>query len=339
MSAPAAPIRFGMAPDGAAVELVTLELASTRAAIMTWGASLQDFRLADHGPSLVLGSPDVAPYFGPMAHFGATVGPIANRIAGGRAPLGSGFVALERNEAGRTSLHSGSQGCSRKTWQLDGVDATSCALSLRVPDGAGGRPGTLDLTVVYRLGADATLEIEMTGRTDAPTFCNLAHHSYWTLDAGASVEAQRLRVAAEQYLPVDSALIPRGAPVEVTGSRFDFRAARPVHLPGEAGLDHNFCLDGGTTGEPRPVAWLEAGGLGLEVATTEPGLQVYDAAGLPAGLGPGHDGRRYGPMAGLALEPQRWPDAPNQPGYPSILLEPGETYRQVSRFRPYRVAA
>ncbi|MEO1470672.1 MAG: aldose epimerase family protein [Pseudomonadota bacterium] len=327
---PAAPIeRFGTAPDGTPVHRVRLEGGGTRAAILTWGASLQDFRVDAHDRPLVLGSPAFEAYPTVMRHFGAIAGRVANRIAGGRAPLGDGTVELERNEAGRTTLHAGSTGTGISLWKLEGTDRRSCALRITCPDGASGFPGTLHATAVYRLDDAGALVLEIEAHADAPTFCNFASHAYWSLDGGADLSGHTLQVAASRYLPVDEAKIPLGPPAPVEG-RFDFRQPRAVMAPGDGPLDHNFCLD--APGGAATACSLAAGGLRLDVTTTEPGLQLYDGGALATAPHPGHGGAPYGAHAGLAIEPQRWPDAPNHPDYPSILLEPGQRYSQRTRF-------
>lgn len=318
---------FGTAPDGSPVHRVVLARAGTQAAVMTWGASLQDFRLGALSRPLVLGSPEFAPYLGPMRYFGAIVGRVANRIAGGRAPLLGRILDLERNEGGRNTLHGGSTGCSDLNWTLDGRDDHACRLTLTMPDGEGGFPGALHLAVTYALDHAGALVIGMEGRSDAPTFCNLAHHSYWNLDGGADIDGHRLAVGASAYLPVDAASIPLGAPHPMADTRFDFRAPRPVRLSGDAPLDHNFCLEG-----DGPACVVSTGAATLTMTTTEPGLQVYDGAGLQTGDASTLHDAPYGPRAGLALEPQGWPDAPNHSGFPDITLMPGDTYRQTTRF-------
>lgn len=320
--------RFGTAPDGSAVHRVVIENGGTRASLMTWGASLQDFRRAGTDHALVLGSSDFAAYLGPMRHFGAIAGPLANRIAGGRAPLEGRILELERNEKGRTTLHNGASGTSVNNWDLEGADATSCRLRFVKPDGQGGLPGRLTLVACYRLEEDGALSLEITADTDAPTLCNPAHHSYWALTPEGGAAAHRMRIAAQHYLPTDADQIPLDV-ASVAGTRFDFRDWRAAYAPGDAALDHNFCLDAGN----GQACLLEAGGLRLGIETTEPGMQVYDGGGIATGTFVGHQGEAYGAHAGIALEPQRWPDAPNRPEFPSVQLMPGEVRVQKSRFR------
>lgn len=318
--------RFGETPDGQPVDLVTLTGGGTTVQVMTWGATLQDVRVAGVGHSLILGSPDFAAYLGPMRYFGAIVGPVANRIAGGTAEIDGTRYQFERNEAGRTTLHGGVIGTDARLWELVERGDEFCRLTLHLEDGEGGFPGNRDLSAEYRLGDDGALTLVLTATTDRPTWINLANHAYWCLTGSDGLTDHVLTIAAASYLPVDDHLIPTGAPAPVAGTRFDFRTPRPVRREGEQMVDHNFCLDPGA----MPSLTLTGDGLALDITTDMPGVQIFDATGLTPG--PGHDGRTYGPNAGLAIEPQFWPDTPNHPDYPSIRVMPGETWSQTSRF-------
>lgn len=329
------PVRtFGTTPGGEDVAIVQIRNGGAAANLMTWGASLQDFRLGGVDNALVLGSPDLAPYFGTMRYFGAMVGRVANRIAGGRAMLNGLRLSLDRNENGVTTLHGGQTGTGVVNWRLDRQDETSCRFALDLADGQDGFPGRLALHVTYALEDDGALRIDAEGRSDAPTYCNLAHHSYWNLDGSPDISGHRMVVDAERYLPVDDQLIPTGERAPVDGTRFDFRGPRPVWKAGDALLDHNFCLD--HPGGLAKACTLRTPSVQLDVETTEPGLQVYEGAALDTAPARGHGGSPYGARAGVALEPQGWPDAPNRPDFPSVLLLPGDTYRQTTRFRPSR---
>jgi aldose 1-epimerase len=334
MGEPGKAVRFGRAPDGSRVDLVRLRNGGTTAALMTWGASLQDFRLDGLDRSLVLGSPLFDAYPARMRHYGAIAGPVANRIAGGQFTIDGRTYELERNEKGITTLHGAGTGTGLRNWRLDGYDERRCAFTLRHGDGESGFPGNLDIRAVYALGDDGALRLDIEAVTDAPTFCNLAHHSYWNLDGTADLAAHRLSIAADSYLPVDERLVPLGDPQPVTGTRFDYRETAPVLEPSGTLLDHNFCLAGADA--LKPACTLSAGDVRLDVSTTEPGLQVYDGTGIDTGEWAGHGGKPYGRHAGLAIEPQNWPDAPNRSGYPPSLLRPGETYRQTSIFHVTR---
>lgn len=327
---------FATTPEGDTVEIVTLQNGPATARVMTWGATLQDFRLDGTPHSLVLGSPGFEPYRSRMRNYGAVVGRAANRIAGGRAPLNGTTVQLETNEAGRTAIHGGSDGCGYVNWSLASHSETSATFTITLADGQAGYPGNLALTATYTLDDEGALTLEITGTTDAPTFCNIAHHSYWNLDGATTLDGHTMHIDADSYLAVDEHKIPQGGPKPVAGTRFDFRQPRAITTPqDDPKLDHNFCLRLPGT-EMHPACTLRAGDLQLEIDTTEPGLQVYDGSGLNSEV-PGHGGVPYGPHGGVAIEPQKWPDAPNHPDYPQITLNPGETYRQVSRFHVTRI--
>ncbi len=315
--------RFGTTPDGDAVDLIRLTGGGTVAQVLTWGATLQDLRIdgVDHG--LVLGSEDFAAYLGPLRYAGAVVGPVANRIAGGTAALDGQRYEFERNENGVTTLHGGHIGTDARLWSVQEVSDSACTLTLHLTDGEAGFPGNRDLTARYALDGDGALGITLSAVTDAPTWINLASHGYWTVTGRDGLSDQMLQIGATRYLPVDTHLIP-GAPAPVAGTRYDFRYARPVVRDGDALLDHNFCLDA------APALSLSGYGIRLTVTTDAPGLQIYEAAHLDAPGG--HDGRHYGAHAGLAIEPQHWPNSPNIPDFPSIRLDPGAIYRQVSRY-------
>ncbi|MEQ9327474.1 MAG: aldose epimerase family protein [Rhodospirillales bacterium] len=330
------PMHFGDTPDGARVDLVRLHNGGAAAALMTWGASLQDFRLDGLARSLVLGSPVFDPYPTRMRHYGAIAGPVANRIGGGRFSIDGRSYDLEKNEKGTTTLHGAGTGTGIRNWRLDGYDGHRCAFVLRHANGESGFPGNLDIRALYSLGDDGALRLDIDAVTDAPTFCNLAHHSYWNLDGSVDLSAHRLSIAAESYLPVDDRLLPLGDPEPVAGTRFDYRSEAPVLDVSGRLLDHNFCLGRDTV--LKPACLLAAGGVRLAVSTTEPGLQVYDGTGIDTGAFAGHGGKPYRRHAGLAIEPQNWPDAPNRPGYPPSLLRPGETYSQTSVFHATRAS-
>jgi len=300
----------------------------TTASILDWGATLRDLvvPLADGTRRrVVLGYQRPQDYRANPAYLGAIVGRHANRIAGGRFALDGRSHQLTLNEDGRTHLHGGSVGFSHQPWRIAGRTAASVTLALTSPDGDQGYPGTVNATCTYTLAAPATLVVELSATTDAPTPVNLAHHSYFTLAEGADARAHSLQLGAARYTPVDAGQIPTGDIAAVAGTPFDFRAGRIIDLP----LDHNFVLTG-----DRPAAVVTApdGRLQLTVTTDAPGLQVYDGRGLRA-LGPGIGGQAHFPYAGLALEPQHFPDSPNHPGFPDVILRPGRTWRQRSAFR------
>lgn len=307
---------------------LTLRAHGLVARILPMGATLQELRLEGHAPPLQLGLADPGHYPAQADYMGATVGRCANRISGARFELDGWTYRLEPNE-GDAVLHGGPRGTAHRIWDVARSAPDAATLTLRLGDGETGFPGTMDVVATISLGPGACLRIDYAATTDAPTPCNLAHHTYWCLDDTGGLDAHVLTVAADRYTPVDGDVIPTGvAPVD--GTRFDFRDGRAVLGPG--GLDHNLCLSDARTAL-REVAALHssASGVTMRMATTEPGLQVYDGAKLDVAV-PGLGGRRYGPNSGVALEAQAWPDAPSRPGFPSVILRPGETYRQTTTF-------
>lgn len=320
---------FGRTAAGAEVQALTIAAGDLRARILTLGAALQDLRLAPCGWPLTLGGQEVAAYEGPMAYFGTVVGPVANRIAGARAEVAGRSHRFDAND-GPNTLHGGRAGTQAALWRIAAAGPDRAALVLDLADGQGGFPGNRRIAAEYRAEAPARLRLALTATSDAPTLINLAHHGYWNLDGALDTAGHRLTVPADRYTPVDAGLIPSGAVLPVAGTEFDLRGG--ITLGPQTRLDHNFCL----ADAPRPLApaaFLEGRrGLRLALSTTAPGLQVYDGAGLCTAPHPGHAGRPYGARAGVALEAQHWPDAPHHPGFPPILLRPGETWRQETLY-------
>ena len=294
-------------------------------ALLTHGARIQDVRLG--GVPLTLGTDALAPYEGPMGSVGGLIAPVVNRIAGARAPLDGEVVRLEGKDG--LTLHSGSGGTHRKVWTLEEADGARAVMAIALPAGEAGFPGRRRIEARFEVSAPATLTLTVEARTDAPTWINVANHSYWRL--GGEVDEHRLRVAADRYLVAGAEGLPTGEVAPAEG-RFDLRGGRS--LDGEA-FDHCFCVARGRRAL-TPVAWLDGPVASMEMATTEPGLQVYTGDKLRDFGAPDHEGRPFAPRAGLALEAQGWPDAPNHPTWPPVRLGVGETYRQVTcwRFEP-----
>lgn len=318
---------FGATRAGNRVEAVEIAAGGLRATVLTLGATVQDLRLAGADWPLVLGADSPAAYAGPLLYAGAIVGPVANRIAGASAVIAGRRHVFEANEGGTTTLHSGAGGLHARLWRIETAAADRVTLGIDLADGEGGFPGNRRITAAFRLVAPGDLVIELTAVTDAESPVNLAHHGYWTLDGTPDTRRHRLRVAADHYLPVDATLIPTGEMRPVAGTGFDLRAG--CRLADAPPLDHNFCLSGARRGLTEAAELVGASGIRLRLATTEVGLQVYDGRHFA----PGADGRGHVPHAGIALEAQGWPDAPNRPGFPPVTLRPGDIYRQVTRFR------
>ncbi|ODN71317.1 aldose epimerase family protein [Methylobrevis pamukkalensis] len=328
---------FGRLATGETVEEITIGRDGLSAAILTFGAILRrlDVSTAQGPRNVVLGFEEVAPYDGDGRYFGAIAGRCANRIAGGAFELDGTSYRLPLNQAGRTHLHGGLRGFAQRLWQVESRDDQSVTLTRRSPDGEEGYPGTLDVSCRYEIAADRRLTITLTATTDAPTLVNLAGHAYFNLDGDGDILDHDLTVAAEAYTPIDADLIPTGEIRPVAGTPFDFRAARPIRRAeagGRVGYDHNFVLTDARSDTPRLAARLSGqGGLTMDLFTTEPGLQVYDGSMIVPMAGT--DGRSFSPNSGICLEPQVFPDAINNPRFPSAVLRPGETYRQVTAYR------
>ncbi len=314
------------AADGSTVQKVTITNGPSRAQLISYGATLTEFRLDGIPYSLALGSSDPESYFGEMRYFGAIVGPVANRIAQGQALLDGQSLKLAVNENGN-ALHGGPEGISQKNWQVDELESDRVIFSVQTSDGESGLPGPLEIKVSYSIQNDGALKIEMSAESEKPTFCNPAFHGYWCLN-NEGLGGHKLTIHADHFLPTNEALIPTGEIQSVAGTPYDLRQSKA--LPAEISLDTNFCLNGSGL---REAARLETDELEMIVETDAPGLQVYDAARLDTTPVLGHSGNPYGGHAGIAMEPQVWPDAPNQPNFPSITLRPGERFSQKSFFR------
>ncbi|MFC0339455.1 aldose epimerase family protein [Paracoccus niistensis] len=325
---------FGLRPDGQRVSRVAVSGHGLSAWVLTHGATVQDLRLAGFPQPLVLGFPRLEPYLTEGMYFGAVVGRFANRIGNGLAWIGGKERQLDRNFLGRHLLHGGTDGTGVRNWRLGEVTGDSVTLHDRLPDGHMGFPGAMDVTVRYAITAGPVLEIGITAATDAETLCNFAQHSFFNLSGQPTIADHLLCCPAERYTATDPDLIPTGETPAVEGTRRDWRQPMRLGERLDAGLiDDNLCLGDRRIASPRPVAWLSAPGCPvLQLESTEPGLQVYAGDHIRPGA-PGLAGRPYQRFAGIALEPQLWPDAPNHQGFPSALLRPGETYRQITRIR------
>lgn len=315
--------------------------------ITTYGARLVALEVPrDSGApvDVVLGYRTLEAYRADRAYHGAIVGRYANRIAGGRFVLGGREYRLDRNE-GATTLHGGPNGFSSRIWQGVEIDERTLRLELGSRDGDGGFPGNLAVTATYKIGPPCTLRIDYAASTDADTVVNLSSHAYFNLagEGAGRIDDHVLTIDADAILPIDDRLIPTGVALPVDGTPFDFRRPRRIgdgldmvhpQLAIAGGFDHNFVLNGGTTDLPRRVARMDcaASGIGMEILTTEPGLQFYSGQQL-GDPQPGKGGVPYTARGGLCLETQHFPDSPNQPGFPSTVLYAGQEFRSATLLR------
>jgi len=323
---------FGHLPTGEDIYKIHLHKGNLHVSILTYGAIIQEIHLDGIGHNLLLGFDCLEAYLRQTHYVGAVVGQVANRIANGSTIFRGNRLFFDKNEKQQTCLHGGKHGCSFLPWTIGLCQTNSLVLTCHLPHDHMGFPGAVDLTARYHIQNNGTLEIELLAETDRPTLCNLASHIYFNLGGQDQILDDLLQVYADSYLPVAGDLIPTGECADVQNTPFDFRSAKAIRsLPT---IDHNFCLSQ-TSGSLRPAARLFSphSSIALSIATTEPGLQVYggEFTGEVETL---RSSKPYlSPHAGLALETQAWPDAPNHPDFPSIELEVGETYRSLSTYK------
>lgn len=324
---------FGTLDNGEVVQKITLGDGTLSVSLITLGAILQDVRLKGVSHSLTIGTEDLAAYVGDMRSCGSLIGPVVNRISGGSSELDGARYEFERNQDGQHTRHCGSAGTQRKTWRLLDHSGTHVDLGLTLPAGEGGFPGTREIAARFSLPEPGVLEMRVTATSDAPTWINFANHSYWNLDGTDTYAGHSLKIAADRYCVSDDTDMATGEVRSVGGTAFDYRAAKTL-VPGtDPKLDMNMCVSDAQMPLRDVLELTGTTGTRMVLATTEPGVQIYDANGFGNGGATGHDGKDYDLYCGLAIEAQGWPDAPNQPHFPSVVLRPGETYQQVTRWR------
>jgi len=343
----------GRLADGRTVDAIVLSNAhGVSARILAYGATLQQFIAPDrdgHPADIVLGLPDAGAYEAHETYFGVTVGRFANRIAGGTFTLDGKVYRLPLNDRAN-SLHGGTHGFDRQLWTVESVTSgkvASVVFTHVSPDGDSGYPGELHVKVAYSLDEDGDLQIAYSATTDRPTIVNMTNHALFNLagEGGArDAMGQVLTIPASRYTPVNKALIPTGELRPVAGTPFDFRAPRIIGASlrdgGDAqlviahGYDHNFVVDQGLTATPKPLARLEdpVSGRTLDVLSTEPGVQFYTGNFLDATV-QGKHRHLYRMGDGVALEPQKFPDTPNQPSFGSARVDSEHPYRHIMIYR------
>ncbi|MGJ8645280.1 MAG: aldose epimerase family protein [Marinomonas colpomeniae] len=314
------------------VQRITLNNAQLTVNILTLGASIQSVYLKGYEHSLVLGSSKIDDYLNATKYFGAVVGRVANRVAHGHALIDGKSYNLPPTLPEKHHLHGGVDGTGTKVWSIIQQTEDTVQLQTKLAHGEMGYPGNMMVNVFYRL-LDSTLEMEIQASTDQLTICNFAGHSYINLDGVGSILDHQLSIKADHYLPTDKEVIPTGEVTPTANSAFDFKQLRTIGRDDYPELDTNFCLS--LASRPiRTVATLKAPltGIILNYQTTAPGLQVYDGRHIHLSAESNINSGELNAYAGLALEAQHWPDAINQPHFPSILLAPENTYQQITRY-------
>lgn len=291
--------------------------------------------------NIVLGLESLNDYLKGHPAFGCIVGRYINRIGGARFTLDGIEYQLSRNSLRKHNIHGGRKNFYHQVWEpATHVDTTSATLSLTYlsVDGEEGFPGNLQVKVDYILTDDNELRIEYTAVTDKPTVVNLSNHSYFNLSgARRDVLDHEVRIYADEYIPTDKEQIPTGEILSVDKTDLDLRnwtriGDRMETLPG--GFDHSFCVKGKNGLEPVLVAELRdvASGRLLKTYTTQPGMCFFTARWLDIRSRTIH-GVPYGTSWGACLETQHHPDSPNHPNFPSTVLRPGETYKEVTVYK------
>ena len=343
---------FGTTSDGKSVDEYTLTGAGgAEVKIITFGGILRSIKVPDrYGDSVnvILGFDNLKSYESNPPYFGCITGRYGNRIGGSRFTLNGETVNVTPNE-GSNHLHGGKLGLGRRVWaarEIKNDSEVGLELHYDSPDGEEGYPGNLSITVVYTLTADNGIRMDYSATTDKTTVVNLTNHAYFNLggEGTGTIYDHILMINADEYTVVDATSIPTGELASVTGTPFDFRKPKAIE-PGQrsshqqiaftAGYDHNFVLNrasGDTSMMMAARVYDPDSGRGLEVWTTEPGIQFY-AGNFLNGTLVGSGGRLYRQSDGLALETQHYPDSPNQSHFPSTVLNPGETYRTTTIYQ------
>jgi len=335
---------FGRTEDGTMVELYVLSNDNgMEAAIATYGGILVRLSTPDRNgrpADIVLGFDTLDGYLKGHPYFGSIVGRYGNRIARGRFTLNGIEYKLATNN-GQNHLHGGLKGFDKAVWEareVSGPGGEGVELSHFSKDGDEGYPGNLSVKVTYTLNDRNELAIDYLATTDRDTVVNLTNHTYFNLagQGEGDILAHELMLLASRFTPVDKGLIPTGELRSVKGTPFDFTKPAPIgarigqddeQLQFGSGYDHNFVLDhaGGALAKAAEVREPKTGRV-VEVWTTEPGVQFYSGNFLDGSL-TGKGGKVYRKRYGFCLETQHFPDSPNRPEFPSVVLKAGGVFR------------
>ena len=288
---------------------------------------------------IVLGYDSLQEYVKNSPYFGAIVGRYANRIAKGQFTLDGTTYQLAKNN-GENHLHGGIKGFDKVVWNAEEQkDSSSVGLKLSYhsKDGEENYPGNLETTVLYTLTDQDELMIAIQATTDKACPVNLTNHSYFNLTcADSSILGHELLIFADRYTVVDNALIPTGELRKVAKTPMDFSTPYTVgsridEVPG--GYDHNYVLEKKEPGITLAAKLYEPlSGRALDVYTSQPGIQFYSGNFLDGSI-TGKNGKKYLKHYGLCLETQHFPDSPNHPEFPDVILKPGQIYQQATIFK------
>ncbi|MGV3657820.1 MAG: aldose epimerase family protein [Chitinophagaceae bacterium] len=317
------------------------------AAITNYGGRLVGLWMPDNKGTqvdVVVGFSSLQDYINSTEpYFGATIGRVGNRIAKGKFTLdGKEYTQFTNN--GPNTLHGGKKGFGDVVWNAKQLNDTTLQLHYISKDGEEGFPGNLDVRVVYILTGNNELRIDYEATTDKKTVVNLTNHAFFNLNGEGSgtIHNHILQIKASQYTPVDSTLIPLGAHEAVAGTPFDFTKPTAIGARVDAeneqlkfgkGYDHNFVLDKNETSMSHAATIIgDKSGIEMRVYTQEPGLQFYGGNFMQS-QNTFKSGAKDDFRTAFCLETQHFPDSPNQPQFPSIVLEPGQLYQTTSVYQ------
>ena len=342
------PVKFSTEVNHSQTNLYTLKNKSgMEVCITNFGGRVVSIMVPDKDGKMqdvVLGFDNIDDYIRIPSDFGASIGRYANRIAQGRFVLDNDTIQLPQNNFGHC-LHGGPQGWQYQVYDANLIDNTTLELTRLSPDGDENFPGNVTAKVTFKLSDDNALDIKYSATTDKKTIINMTNHSYFNLSGDPSQPATDhiLYVNADNYTPVDSTFMTTGEIIPVKDTPMDFITPKAigqditkydfVQLKNGNGYDHNWVLN--TNGDiTKPAARLTSpqSGITLEVYTNEPGIQVYTGNFLDGSI-QGKKGITYNQRASVCLETQHYPDSPNKPQWPSVILEPGQTYNSECIFK------
>jgi aldose 1-epimerase len=339
---------YGVTAAGAPVEVFTLKNDhGLSVKVLSYGGVITQMNVPDRAgviQNVGLELADLKTYEA-RANFSSLLGRYANRISNGGFTLDGVRHDLPSSAEG-VSSHGGPTGFSSRVWTgtpFKRHGEAGVTLSYTAADGEGGYPGALKVAVTYTLTRQNVLRIDYRATTDKPTILNLSHHTYFNLAGGGTIYDQTAQVLAQRFTPINARKLPTGEIAPVAGTALDLR--QPTRLGDRAladdpqikfanGFDHNYVIDGGGRGKLVPAVRLAdpASGRTLEVATTQPGVQIFTANSFNGALKT-PEGRPLEKGAGLAIETQHFADSPNHPNFPSTVLRPGQVFKQTTEYR------
>ena len=340
---------YGETPDGTAHLYTITNQHGMEASVTDYGAILVRLITPDrngHLGEVTHGFDSLQGYLGKHPFFGAIVGRYGNRIGQARFKIDDKTYELAANN-GENHLHGGIRGFDKYLWKAEKVvDDTRTGIKLirTSPHMEEGYPGNLEVTVTYWLDHDNTLTIDYHATTDQATVCNLTNHAYFNLAGSGTILDHELTINADYFTPVDEGLIPLGELSSVENTPFDFRTPNSIgariddsheQMIKGGGYDHNFVLKravGEGAVQLAATVYEPASGRLMEVFTSEPGVQFYTGNFLDGSV-VGRNGQSYAKRSAFCLETQHFPDSPNKPSFPSVVLRPGEVYKTTTKFR------